>query len=76
MANAIKIGISACLLGHPVRYNGGHKASHLCSEVLARHFEFIAVCPEQAVGLGTPRQPIRLVGDATNPRQSGRSIPG
>lgn len=75
MANAIKIGISACLLGHPVRYNGGHKASHLCSEVLARHFEFIAVCPEQAVGLGTPRQPIRLVGDATNPRAVGTVDP-
>lgn len=69
--DTIKIGISACLLGHPVRYNGGHKQSHLCSDVLARHFEFIAVCPEQAVGLGTPRQPIRLVGDAANPRAVG-----
>jgi uncharacterized protein YbgA (DUF1722 family)/uncharacterized protein YbbK (DUF523 family) len=67
----LKIGISACLLGQPVRYNGGHKASRLCSEVLARHFEFVPICPEQAIGLGTPRQPIRLVGDPEQPRALG-----
>jgi len=71
----IKIGVSSCLLGYPVRYNGGHKESRLCSEVLARHFEFVAVCPEQAIGLGTPRQPIRLVGDPANPRAVGTVEP-
>lgn len=67
----IKIGISACLLGSPVRFNGGHKESRLCSETLARHFEFVPICPEVAIGLGTPREPIRLVGDRTNPRAIG-----
>ncbi len=70
-ANTIKIGISACLLGQPVRYNGGHKASQLCKDVLSRHFQFVGLCPEQAIGLGTPRQPIRLVGDPQNPRARG-----
>ncbi|MEH6389201.1 MAG: 2-thiouracil desulfurase family protein [Pseudomonas profundi] len=69
--DTIKIGISACLLGHPVRYNGGHKQSRLCKDVLARHFEFIPLCPEQAIGLATPREPIRLVGDPANPQALG-----
>ncbi|SFA93999.1 YbgA family protein [Azotobacter beijerinckii] len=67
----LRIGISACLLGEPVRFNGGHKESRLCSEVLARHFEFVPVCPEVAIGLGTPREPIRLVGETANPRALG-----
>ncbi len=67
----IKIAISACLLGHPVRYNGGHKESRLCTQTLARHFEFVPVCPEAAIGLGTPREPIRLVGDPNAPRARG-----
>jgi len=69
--STIKLGISACLLGQPVRFNGGHKQSQLCSDTLARHFEFVPVCPEVAIGLGTPREPIRLVGDASNPRAVG-----
>jgi len=71
----IKIGISACLLGKPVRFNGGHKESRLCSETLARHFEFVPICPEVAIGLGTPREPIRLVGDPANPRAVGTVHP-
>lgn len=67
----IKIGISACLLGYPVRYNGGHKASALCLEVLSQHFKLSPVCPEEAIGLGTPRQPIRLIGDPASPRALG-----
>ncbi|MTZ14751.1 DUF1722 domain-containing protein [Pseudomonas sp. JL972] len=66
-----KIGISACLLGNPVRFNGGHKQSSLCSDVLARHVEFVPLCPEVAIGLGTPREPIRLVGEPDNPRARG-----
>lgn len=66
-----KIGISACLLGNPVRFNGGHKQSSLCSDVLARHVEFVPLCPEVAIGLGTPREPIRLVGEPENPRARG-----
>ncbi|MBG8560550.1 DUF1722 domain-containing protein [Pseudomonas qingdaonensis] len=66
-----KIAISACLTGEEVRYNGGHKASRLCNEVLAEHFDFIGICPEVAIGLGTPRQAIRLTGDPANPRAVG-----
>lgn len=57
-----KIAISACLMGEEVRYNGGHKQSRYCRDMLSGYFDFISVCPEVAVGLGVPRQPIRLVG--------------
>jgi uncharacterized protein YbgA (DUF1722 family)/uncharacterized protein YbbK (DUF523 family) len=66
-----RLGISACLLGANVRYNGGHKASPLCRQDLAEHFEFVPLCPEVAIGLGTPREPIRLVGDPAAPRALG-----
>lgn len=69
--NLIKVGISACLLGAPVRFNGGHKQSHLCKDVLSQYFSYVSVCPEQAIGLGTPREPIRLVGETSNPRAVG-----
>ncbi|MBV6287523.1 YbgA family protein [Pseudomonas aegrilactucae] len=66
-----KIAISACLAGEEVRYNGGHKASRLCTDVLADYFEFLNICPEVAIGLGIPRAAIRLVGDPTQPRAVG-----
>ncbi|WP_046488060.1 YbgA family protein [Pseudomonas veronii] len=66
-----KIGISACLLGENVRFNGGHKQSQLCSEVLAAYFDFVPLCPEVAIGLGIPRETIRLVGDAASPQAVG-----
>lgn len=66
-----KIAISACLLGERVRFNAGHKESPLCSRVLASHFDFVPLCPEMAIGLGAPRQPIRLVGDPAHPRAVG-----
>jgi uncharacterized protein YbgA (DUF1722 family)/uncharacterized protein YbbK (DUF523 family) len=68
MGDRLKLGISACLLGERVRYNGGHKRSALCTEILTEHFELVPVCPEVAIGLGTPRPAIRLVGDADAPR--------
>lgn len=66
-----KIAISACLLGAEVRFNGGHKESRLCSQALSEHFDFVPLCPEVAIGLGIPRQPIRLVGDPTMPQAVG-----
>ncbi|MCU0074613.1 DUF523 and DUF1722 domain-containing protein [Pseudomonas koreensis] len=66
-----KIAISACLMGAEVRYNGGHKESRLCSRTLSEHFEFVPVCPEVAIGLGIPREPIRLVGDPEQPEALG-----
>ena len=70
-----KIAISACLMGAEVRYNGGHKESRLCSRTLAEHFEFVPVCPEVAIGLGIPREPIRLVGNPDNPEAVGTVNP-
>jgi len=61
LPNTIKIGVSACLLGKKVRFDGGHKRSRFITDSLADHFEFVAFCPEVAIGMGTPRQPIRLV---------------
>lgn len=63
-----RLGISACLMGAEVRHNGGHKLSRLCTQELARHFDFQPVCPELAIGLPVPRETIRLVGDARQPR--------
>lgn len=71
----IRIGISACLLGHRVRYNGGHKLSPLCTDRLGRYFQFDPLCPEQSIGLGTPRPPINLVGDPAAPRVVGVEDP-
>ena len=66
-----KIAISACLLGAEVRFNGGHKESRLCSQALTQHFEFVPLCPEVAIGLGIPRQPVRLVGNPLQPQAVG-----
>lgn len=57
----IRIGVSACLLGHDVRYDGGHKKDAFVTGPLARFVAFAAVCPEVEVGMGTPREPVRLV---------------
>ncbi|MGY3943933.1 YbgA family protein [Aeromonas tecta] len=57
----IKVGISACLLGQAVRFDGGHKRSSFCERELGAHFDYHAVCPEMAIGLGAPRAAIRLV---------------
>lgn len=56
----IQIGISACVLGEKVRYDGGHKNSVFCSDVLAKFVTFVPVCPEQAIGMPVPRPAIRL----------------
>ncbi len=62
----VQVAVSDCLLGSPVRYDGGHKRSALPHEELAGLFEFVGFCPEMAIGLGTPREPIRLVGRGTD----------
>ena len=70
-----KIAISACLLGENVRFNGGHKQSLLCSQTLSDYFDFVPLCPEVAIGLGIPRQAIRLVGDPNQPQAVGSVNP-
>ncbi len=57
----IRIGVSSCLLGHDVRYDGGHKRDAFVTGPLARFVAFAPVCPEVEVGMGTPREPVRLV---------------
>jgi len=62
----IKIGVSSCLLGEQVRFDGGHKRSDFLVDTLGRFVEFVPVCPEMEIGLGVPRETLRLVrgGDA------------
>jgi uncharacterized protein YbbK (DUF523 family) len=64
----LRIGISRCLLGDNVRYDGGHKRDGFLIEALGRSVEWVPVCPEVEVGLGTPREPMRLVGEPRAPR--------
>ena len=63
----IRLGVSSCLLGAEVRYDGGHKRERYISEVLGKFFEWVPVCPEIEIGLGVPRPPIRLVHGGDNP---------
>lgn len=56
-----RIGISRCLLGDEVRYDGGHKRNALLVDTFGPHVEWVSVCPEVEVGMGTPREPIHLV---------------
>ena len=64
----IRLGISACLLGQEVRYDGGHKRDRYLTDTLGRFFEWVPVCPEVEMGLGTPRETLRLIGEAEAPR--------
>ena len=65
---SIKIGISSCLLGQKVRYDGGHKLDRYIRDTLGLHLQFVPVCPEVECGLPVPRQTMRLVGDVDAPR--------
>lgn len=56
----ILVGISACLLGQEVRFDGGHKQDRFLTETLGPFLQWVPVCPEVELGLGTPREPIRL----------------
>lgn len=60
-AEKIRIGISSCLLGEKVRFDSGHKRDSYINGTLSQYFDFIPYCPEVAIGLGIPRQAIRLV---------------
>ena len=65
---ALRLGISRCLLGEEVRYDGRHNLDNFLTGVLGRYVEWIPVCPEVEAGLGTPREAMRLVGNPQNPR--------
>lgn len=68
MSTPVSIGISSCLLGERVRYDGGHKHDHYLSDTLGRFCRFVPVCPEVGCGLPTPREAMRLEGDPAAPR--------
>jgi uncharacterized protein YbgA (DUF1722 family)/uncharacterized protein YbbK (DUF523 family) len=63
-----RLGISACLLGRKVRFDGGHKRDVFVTDMLGPWFTWVPVCPEVELGLGTPRESLRLVGPPTAPR--------
>lgn len=69
----LRIGVSACLLGEAVRYDGTDKRDATVA-ALAREFELVPVCPEMGIGLGVPRPPVQLEGDPTAPRAVGVSL--
>lgn len=64
----ISVGISTCLLGENVRFDGGHKHDPFLTETLGQFFQWVQVCPEVEIGLGTPRESMRLIGTPESPR--------
>ncbi len=72
----IRLGVSSCLLGNEVRFDGGHKRDRFVTDLLGRFVEWVPVCPEVEVGMGTPRPALRLVGEGDSVRmveiKSGR----
>lgn len=64
----IRLGISSCLLGEKVRYDGGHKHDPWLTETLGRYVDYVPVCPEVEMGLPVPREAMRQIGDPQSPR--------
>lgn len=64
----IRLGVSTCLLGENVRFDGGHKHDLYLTETLGQFIEWVPVCPEVEIGLGTPRESLHLTGDPDAPR--------
>jgi len=64
----VKIGISSCLLGEQVRYDGGHKLDHYLRDTLGQFVQWVPVCPETEAGLPVPREAMHLTGDPKAPR--------
>lgn len=67
-AMKLRLGISRCLLGEKVRYDGEGSLDHFLASTMSRHVDWVPVCPEVELGLGVPRETIRLVGDPAAPR--------
>lgn len=70
----IRIAISACILGQEVRYNGGHKLSRYLRDTLGSYVEFLPLCPEMEIGMGVPRETVRLEGDPHDPESYPRMV--
>ena len=63
-----RVAVSECLRGSPVRWDGDHSGDVWPRLAASALFELVGICPEVGIGMGVPRQPIQLVGDATSPR--------
>ncbi|MBW2520511.1 MAG: DUF523 domain-containing protein, partial [Deltaproteobacteria bacterium] len=78
MSEKIRLGISSCLLGEMVRYDGGHQLDRYLRDTLGDYVEWVPVCPEVEVGLPTPRETLRLVDKEDGPHlvfsKSGEDI--
>ena len=68
MNENFKLGISTCLMGESVRYDGGHKLDRYLVNILGKYIDYVPVCPEVESGFSIPREAFRLVGDPDNPR--------
>lgn len=75
MTERIRLGISSCLIGQAVRYDGGHKLNEYITSALGPYFEFVPFCPEVAIGMGVPRPAIQLVKVGASVRARGRHDP-
>lgn len=71
MTGRPRVGVSSCLLGEEVRFNGGHKRYRFLTDDLAPHVDWVPYCPEVSIGLGTPREPIRLTAAGRLVNRSG-----
>jgi uncharacterized protein YbgA (DUF1722 family)/uncharacterized protein YbbK (DUF523 family) len=71
MTGRPRVGVSSCLLGEEVRFNGGHKRHRFLTDELGPHVDWVPFCPEVAIGLGVPREPIRLTADGRLVNRSG-----
>ncbi len=67
-SDKIRIGISTCLMGENVRYDGGHKLDRYLMGTLGQYIDYVPVCPEVECGMPIPRETLRLVGDPASPR--------
>ena len=68
MKEEIKIGMSSCLLGEEVRWDGDHKYDQYVRDVLGSYFDYVPTCPEVDIGMGTPRETVALYGTLENPK--------
>ena len=75
MPDKPKIGVSRCLLGYAVRYDGQSKPCNTIINKITEYFELIPICPEVEAGLSVPRPPVQLCGDIEQPRLIGRDNP-
>ena len=69
--DTLRLGVSSCLLGSKVRFDGGHKHDHFLTDTLGDYVEWVPVCPEVEAGMSIPREAVRLVGNVKEPRMVG-----